>query len=120
MSLPEQPAQQMTNQQRKALHLYFTHLANRLNEAGLDMKAVLKPEIDIPWTPQTIKEYLWRPIQKIQVNKTSTTTLERKEIDEIFNTLNRYLGQKFNIYEPFPSFEEMMLHEELKHKEPPL
>ena len=42
-------------------------IANALNDAGLDMKKVLKPEIDIPWNTATVKEYLWRPVQNLQL-----------------------------------------------------
>ena len=41
---------QRTLQQNKALHKYFEILADTLNEAGLDARVVLKPEIEIPWT----------------------------------------------------------------------
>ena len=95
-----------TDQQNKALHLYFTHLAEDLNNAGLDMRKTLKPEISIPWTPANIKEFLWRPIQKAQVGKDSTKDLTTDELDKIYATLNRHLGEKFFIYTAFPSQEE--------------
>lgn len=34
--------------QNRAIHLWFTMLADALNDAGLDMRTVLKPEIEIP------------------------------------------------------------------------
>lgn len=97
--------EQRTIQQNKALHLFFEMLAEKLNEAGLDMRATLKPGIEIPWTKETIKEYLWRPIQTIQLEKRSTTELDTKDIDKIYETLNRYLGEKLGIHVPFPSIE---------------
>ena len=72
-----------TTQQNKALHLYFRLLAESLNEAGLDMKKVLKPTIDISWNERNVKEYLWRPIQNAQVIKKSTTELNSDEVDKI-------------------------------------
>lgn len=99
---------QRTNQQNKALHVLFELLAQNLNEAGLDMRKTLKPGIEIPWNSTTVKEYLWRPIQKIQLNKGSTTELTTKEIDEIFDTLNKHLGEKFGLYTPFPSIETIL------------
>jgi len=97
--------------QNRALHLYFELLAKALNEAGLDMRVVLKPEINIPWSKQTVKDYLWRPIQKIQLNKKSTTEMTTKEIDEVFDTLNRHLGERFGKWLehlPFPSIEQLI------------
>jgi hypothetical protein len=98
---------QRTIAQNRALHLWFTQLAEALNEAGLDMRATLKPEISINWTGEGIKEYLWRPVQKLQVKKQSTTELTTDEIDKIWETLNRFLGEKFGVHVPFPSIEEL-------------
>lgn len=100
-----------TAQQNRALHLYFTHLSEELNNAGLDMRRTLKPEIDIPWNSKTIKEYLWRPIQQAQIQKKSTTELNTDEIDLVFNTLNRHLSEKFGITVEFPSIESLLLKE---------
>lgn len=95
-----------TDQQNRALHKYFTLLAESLNDAGYDMKRTLRHDIDIPWTPQTIKEWLWRPVQFEQLGKKSTTKLDSKDIDKIYETLTRYLGDKLDQPVPFPSNEE--------------
>lgn len=104
----QKPEQKRTDAQNRALHLYFTLIADTLNDAGLDMRKVLKPGVDIPWSTDTVKEYLWRPIQKLQLRKESTTQLITKEIDKVFDTLNRHLGEKFGIHEDFPSIETIM------------
>lgn len=103
-----------TIQQNKALHLWYTLLAEELNNAGLDMRKTLKPEVEIPWSPQTIKEYLWRPVQIAQLQKQSTTELNSDEIDKVWETLNRHLGEKFGVHVPFPSIEQMIAYEENK------
>lgn len=103
----EQAAEkQRTDTQNRALHLYFQLVADRLNEAGLDKSVVLKG-IDVPWTKVGIKEDLWRPIQIAQLGKESTTELSTKDIDAVFDTINRHLAQ-FGIHEPFPSIEEII------------
>ena len=96
-----------TNQQNKALHLFFTQLADQLNSAGLYMKKTLKENVDIPWQPSSIKEYLWRPIQLAATGKESTTELDSKEIDDIYDILNKHLGEKFSVNVAFPSVEEL-------------
>lgn len=98
----EKKEQPRTKKQNDALHKYFEIVAEILNDAGLDMRAVLKPEIDIPWTTMNVKEFLWRPVQILQLRKESTTQLTTKEIDEVFETLNRHLA-KFGVHQPFPS-----------------
>jgi len=93
---------QRTPKQNNSLHEYFEQLAEELNDSGLDMRKVLKEAISIPWNKDTIKEYLWRPVQEAQIGKKSTTKLTTKEVDLIYNTLNRYLGEKFGIIVSFP------------------
>lgn len=105
---------QRTNQQNKALHVLFRLLADNLNNAGLDMRKTLKPGVEIPWSQAAVKEYLWRPIQKAQLHKDSTTELTTVEIDMVFDTINKYMGEKFGMHTPFPSIEELILEYENK------
>lgn len=104
----EKLEKQRTVQQNKALHVYFSLIANALNDGGYDMRKVLKPEVEIPWSPRAVKEYLWRPVMKIQLQKASTTQMSTTDIDLVFDTINRHLGEKFGIHEPFPSLEEII------------
>ena len=92
----------------------FTQLAEELNDAGLDMRKTLKPGVEIPWEGKTIKEYLWRPIMKAQLGKESTTELNTKDIDKVFETIVRHLGEKFGIELQFPSVESLMMEARLK------
>ena len=94
-----------TKQQNKALHKYFEIVAETLNNAGLDMRVVPKEEIEIPWSKETIKDFLWRPIQRAYLQKRSTTQLDTKDIDEIYDILTKHLGEKFGVFVEFPSKE---------------
>lgn len=55
---------QRTGQQNRAAHKGFEILADALNASGKDMRVVLKPEINIPWTKASVKEYLFKPIMR--------------------------------------------------------
>lgn len=103
---------QRTDRQNRALHLYFEHLAQELNDAGLDMRKTLKPTIDIPWNKDTVKEYLWRPIMKTQLGIRSTTQMTTKDIDAVLNTITRHIGEKFGLTIEFPSIESLTWEEE--------
>ena len=105
---PKTDEKQRTTLQNRALHLFFANLSHHFNERGLDMRKVLNPGIEIPWSPQTVKEYIWRPIQKALLLKESTKDLNTKDIDKVFDTINRHLGEKFGLTEPFPSIEAIM------------
>lgn len=108
-----------TVQQNKALHVLFELLASELNERGLDMRRTLKETIDIPWSRASVKEYLWKPVQKAQLDKQSTTELTTKEIDQVFDTLNRFIGEKFSFHVGFPSIEDIILDIQAKEKNDP-
>lgn len=96
---------QRTITQNKAMHKYFELLATELNDAGLTMRKVLKPEVDIDWTPEAVKSYLWKPIQDALYQKNSTTELNKKQVSLVFETLNRHLGTKLGVHVAFPSNE---------------
>ena len=102
---------QRSNQQNKALHKFFTNLADELNAAGYDMKRTLKESVDIPWQASTVKDFLWRPIQSAQLQKESTTELTTREIDVVYETLNKHLGEKLGIHVPFPSVDEQIMED---------
>ena len=100
---------QRTPSQNRALHLLFSELAKELNDHGLDMRKTLKPTIDIPWSGATVKEFLWKPVMKAQLNKESTTEMTTKEIDQVFDTINRHIGEKFGLHLDFPSVEGLLM-----------
>ena len=94
-----------TSRQNRALHLYFTLLSEALNDAGFDMRAVFKKEAEIPFTPETVKSHLWLPIQKAYLETDSTTKLKTNEISQIYDILNKHIGERTGIAIPFPSFD---------------
>jgi len=98
------PIQQRTGQQNRGMHKFFSMLSETLNLAGLEMKLILKGDTQIWWTPDSVKEYLWRPIQKSMFGKESTTELDKQiEIDKIHEQLMHILGEKHGVeYIPFP------------------
>jgi len=99
-----------TDAQNRALHEYFTQLANALNEAGFDIRKTIREGIDIPWTKNSVKEYLWRPVQEAYLKKHSTTELNKtKDIDAVYDIVNRAISERCGVSVPFPSIDELML-----------
>lgn len=89
--------------QNSALHLYCKWLADELNDAGLDMLKVFNQGADIPWSGPSVKELLWKPVQKAMTSKDSTTKAERVEYVEIYEALNRHMASKFGVSVIWPS-----------------
>lgn len=101
----KQSTEVRTDKLNAALHVYFTLLAEELNNSGLDMRKVLKPDVNIPWDKRLVKEYLWRPIQKTVTGKKSSARITNQEATEVWEILNRHLGDKLGVHVPFPSYE---------------
>lgn len=112
--MKEYKPKQRTLPQNNALHLYFMWLATELNLAGYTVQLVLKEKMDLDFTPEMVKELLWRPAQRAILKKKSTTELHKiEEIDKVYEHLNRHLGEKFKIHVPFPTNTQL---QELKLK----
>ena len=98
--------------QNAAMHVLFKLYADTLNDGGLYMQKVLKPSVDINWTKDTFKEYVWRPVMEAQTQKKSTTQLTTTEVQEVYDTLNRYFGEKYHLTIDFPSYKQLINYEE--------
>lgn len=106
-----------TIQQNKSLHLYLTKVAEELNAAGLERKITITMGADVPWSAETIKEVIWRSIQHAQTGKYSTAELTTKEYSEVWETVNRFIGENFGVHVPVQSYEDKIrehLKKELK------
>ena len=96
-----------TTLQNRSLHKYFSLLAEELNDAGYDMRKTIKQEIDIAWSGMSVKEYLWRPIQKVYLQEQSTTKLKTGDIDKIYLILDKTISERTGVTIPFPSFDNL-------------
>jgi hypothetical protein len=94
-----------TDQQNKALHVWLREVGEALNDSGYDMRNTLKHDIEIPWSEDRVKEFIWKPVQEAVTGKDSTTKLTTVEITEVHDILNKHLGEKLGIHVPWPSYE---------------
>lgn len=94
-----------TNLQNKALHKFFQQLADALNESGYSVAKTLRHDVEIPWNKNLCKELLWRPVQEAMTGKHSTTELNTVDPSEIYEVLNRHLGERLGVHVEWPSEE---------------
>lgn len=93
-----------SDNQNRALHKWYELVAKELNDSGSNVQMVVKNSVDLEWNTLLVKELLWRPAQKAILDKKSTTELGKvSDIDEVWEPLNRYLGEKYFIHVPFPN-----------------
>ena len=95
------PKDARTVLQNRAVHLYCKQVAQALNDKNLTVTAVLKPEIK--FSMLTVKEQLFKPILSALAGKNSTMAMSTKEINDVYDVMNKALSEKFGIYVAFPS-----------------
>jgi hypothetical protein len=102
-SADEEDVRLRTSAQHRSLMLYETELARAMVEKGIDLRTFLKEGIEIPATKQLVHDHIVKPIIKAMFNKNSTTELEVHEISELYDVINKNIGEKAEIHVPFPS-----------------
>jgi stalled ribosome rescue protein Dom34 len=96
-----------TEPQNRSLHLWFTQLAEQLNECGYE-KQITIGSVAVPWTLETVKA-LYKKIALHMYEKEHTSDLTTVELQAVNEVLNRALAEEGITHIPFPSAEEMML-----------
>ena len=107
-----------TPTQNKALHLYFTFIADQLNDKNIEYewKGIKGMQMSCNYNTTIVKEFLWRPIQQQLFNKDSTTTITTQEINEVIDILSKAFAH-IGITILFPSYESWATSEILKKYE---
>lgn len=97
-----------TSAQNRSLHLWLTQLAEEMDKNGFTVQNVTAKiqRAEIRPTGENLKEVLWRPYQIAATGKKSTTNLTKQEVDKIYEGLNKFVGENFEIHIPFPSDEQ--------------
>ena len=91
-----------TLQQNKSLHKYCQELATELNNAGVTMEALIQ-NLQVDHTMYSVKS-IWKAIAKAKFGKDSTATLTTKELQEVYEEVNRMVAG-FGIHLAWPSQE---------------
>jgi hypothetical protein len=97
-----------TSLQNKSIHKWLQLLADILNEHGLDQRKFLKPSIEIPWSKDSCKEMIYKPILEAYSKKKSTTEMTTKDIDAVFDIITKHIGEKWHLHIPFCSIENQI------------
>ena len=95
-----------TQAQQAAIEVYCRNMADELNNAGYEFTAFIEHKkrmgYQVPWSQSLFKEQVWKPIQKILLEKQSTTKLDTKEVSQIYEIVNRKMAEIAGISMQFP------------------
>ena len=97
-----------SSQQNKSLHVLFQNISFELNRVGMEFTfhGIKGMEIQTTYTPEIVKEFIWKPLQNALLDKQSTTKLTTADINAIFEVLARWFADK-GIVIDFPSNEQL-------------
>jgi hypothetical protein len=90
-----------TGKQNNALHVFCRLVAEELNKNGYSVESFFKEGVEIPFSPEIVKEHIWKPIQKAITDKDSTADLTTLEIQSTYENVNRALSNK-GVHIPWP------------------
>lgn len=95
--------QHRTDQQNKALHVWFEAVAEECRKNSVDAQMVMTKVVRMNMTATFIKE-MWKSLQLALFQKKSTTQLRKSgEIDIIRDHFIRFFAEKFELeLPPFP------------------
>lgn len=91
-----------TGQQNKSLYKYLEELSRELNNAGIDVKVMVK-NLKVDSTPEMMK-VIFKAIAYEKYQVTSTADLTTKQLTECYEEMNR-LTSSVGVAIPFPSQE---------------
>ncbi len=90
--------------QNNSLHRYCALLADALDAGGFDMREVIK--VPIKPTKENVKAEMIKPVmRKLYPGLTSTTQLTTVQASELYEVVNRAIGQSLGLHVPWPSEE---------------
>ena len=106
--MTDEQIKQRTAKQNSALWKYLTLLAEKMDDAGIDMKEAI--HVPIRPTKDNVKAEMFDKVMMALFPEVdSSTKLSTRQIQEVYENLDRFTGQRFGIHVDFPSDEPPML-----------
>ena len=95
--------------QNSALHKFFEMISTHLNDLGIEYmyQGPMEDTVSLMYTPELVKEFFWKPIQKTLYNTDSTTDLDTHQINAIVDVITKFFGEK-GVYVEFPRKQEIL------------
>lgn len=100
--------QALSRAQQNSIWLWCSLIASELSKHEVSMVQLLasmRRSADIYPTKDSVREFIWKPVQKAITGKQSMTYLERTELDQIIDPIAKFLGESHYLDVAFPSKE---------------
>ena len=94
-----------TWKQNNTLHLLFRRMAKELNDAGFEIPHPFKPDLEIPYSEESVKELLYKPIITMYFKVERSTDLDTEQLSESMAILVDAVNRNTGVYVPIPTGE---------------
>lgn len=96
-----------SGKQNNSLQVYCEMVATALNDSGQE-RHIKTPvgSVTVPWNKDSVREHYWRPLQIAITGHISTRDPTRQEYIDIFDAMNRHLGEEKGIHVEWPTKEK--------------
>ena len=94
-----------TWRQNNTLHLLFRQMAKALNDAGFEIPHPFKPDLEIPYSEESVKELLYKPIITMYFKVDRSTDLDTEQLSESMTILVDAVNRNTGVYVPIPTGE---------------
>ena len=94
-----------TWKQNNTLHLLFRRMAKGLNDAGFEIPHPFKPDLEIPYSEESVKELLYKPIITMYFKVERSTDLDTEQLSESMAILVDAVNRNTGVYVPIPTGE---------------
>jgi len=91
-----------TWRQNNTLHLLFRRMAKGLNDAGFEIPHPFKPDLEIPYSEESVKELLYKPIITMYFKVDRSTELTTEQLSESMTILVDAVNRNTGVYIPIP------------------
>jgi len=98
-----------TSKQNRSLHKFFSLVSEQLNDLGLEFvyDGLKGLELSTRYTPDIVKNFVWRPIQIALYEIESTKKINTEQINRITDVIVKFFAERGVVLE-FPSIESMI------------
>jgi hypothetical protein len=94
-----------TWRQNNTLHLLFRRMAEALNDAGFEIPHPFKPDLEIPYSEESVKELLYKPIITMYFKVDRSTDLDTEQLSESMTILVDAVNRNTGVYVHIPTGE---------------
>ncbi len=95
-----------------SMWLFNTKIAKALNDAGYDLKSFFKPDHTLPFSKETVKEFIWDEFSMVLHSTKKSSKLDTKQFCEVGEEMGRRLAQSKGISVDWPSRESLSYESE--------